>query len=109
MFVHIERYFINIVVFDQNNLKFCNTFPCRMVSDIQYYVLYVLKRLNIDPREIVYFSGRMSSREDITRAFSKYLPNIRFTGLAGNFILSYILGETEIHRFINIFNAASCE
>lgn len=109
MFVHIERYFINIVVFDQNNLKFCNTFPCRMVSDIQYYVLYIHKRLNMDPGEIVYFSGRMSSREDITRAFSKYLPSIRFTGLAGNHILSYVLGETEIHRFINIFNAVNCE
>ena len=75
----------------------------------EYFVMYVLKRLNISHDETIFFSGKAQGREEIVRAFSGYFRNIRFATSAGSNTLSYVLNENELYKYINIFNAASCE
>jgi len=107
--INIERDYINMIIFDQNALRFCNTFQFRTVSDIQYYIIYVLKKLNISHDETVYFSGMAIKQEEIMRAFSAYLTNVRFALPSGDFTFSYVLGERELNRFLILFSAAGCE
>jgi hypothetical protein len=107
--VHLEGDYLTVVIFDQNTLKFCNTFPYRSVTDVQYYVLYVLKRMNISQEETVYFSGRNLTRKEVLNSFSNYLSAIRFAAPEGNFTLSYVFNEIEIHRYLTIFSAVNCE
>jgi hypothetical protein len=47
VYIHFEKGYFDMVIFNQNSLKLCNTFYYQFVSDIQYFVLYVLKRMNI--------------------------------------------------------------
>jgi hypothetical protein len=107
--IHIEKEFFNLVIFNHNLLKFCNSFNHRNINDILYYVLNVFKNLNIKQEETIYFSGLTEKYDDLSSAFSIYIRNIKFAGPAGNFTFSYVFNEMERHRFINLFSIVSCE
>jgi Protein of unknown function (DUF3822) len=107
--VHVERDFFNLIIFNNNILKFCNSFAYRNISDILYYVLNVFKNLDIKQEETVYFSGLTEKYDDLSSSFSLYIRNIKFSEPSGNFTFSYVFNDTELHRFINLFTVLNCE
>ncbi len=107
--VHVDKEYLNISVFDQNSLRLCNTFNYQTASDIRYFILYVFKRLGLSQNDTVYFSGRISGHDDVMYSLSDYLRNIRYAQPAGNFTLSYVFNETEIHKYLNLFILSGCE
>ena len=107
--IHLERDYLNMIIFDQNTLKFCNTFYYKTISDIQYYILYVLKRLNIRQEETINFSGNAINQEEILHGFSNYLNAIKFAIPTGNYTFSYVFSETELQKFLILFSAVNCE
>lgn len=107
--VHVERDFFNLIVFDNNVLKFCNSFVYRNISDILYYVLNAFKNLGIKQEETIYFSGLTEKYDDLSSSFSLYVRNIKFSKPSGNFTFSYVFNDTELHRFINMFTVVDCE
>lgn len=106
--VHLENQYFNLIVFDQNSLRFCNTFNYRSLSDIQYYVFYTLKRINLSQEEIIYFSGKTDRYEKIASDFSRYARNVRFAEPAGNFTFSYIFNDDLLHKYLNLFTITNC-
>jgi hypothetical protein len=107
--VHVERDFFNLIIFNNNILKFCNSFAYRNISDILYYVLNAFKNLDIKQEETIYFSGITEKYDDLSSSFSLYIRNIRFAEPSGNFTFSYVFNDTELHRFMNLFNVVNCE
>jgi hypothetical protein len=107
--IHIERDFFNLVISNNNTLKFCNTYNYRNVSDILYFVLNVFRNLDIKQEETIYFSGLTEKYDDLSSNFSLYIRNIRFAEPAGNFSFSYVFNDMELHRYLNIFNVVNCE
>jgi hypothetical protein len=107
--VHVERDFFNIIIYNNNILKFCNSFAYRNISDILYYVLKTFKNLDIKQEETVYFSGLTEKYDDLSSSFSLYIRNIKFAEPSGNFTFSYVFNDMELHRFINLFNVVNCE
>jgi hypothetical protein len=107
--VHIERDFFNLIIFHSSDLKFCNTFCYRNVSDILYYVLNVFKTLNIKHEETIYFSGLTEKYDDISSGFSMYVRNLKFSEISGNCTFSYVFNATNLHRYINLFSLTTCE
>lgn len=107
--IHFEKEYFYAVIFDPNELRFCNTFYFRSRSDIEYYVLYVLKKMNIRQDETVYLSGKTREKEALVQGFSAYLNDVRFALPQGNYTFSYVLSEAELHRFLLLFSAANCE
>jgi hypothetical protein len=107
--VHVERDFFNLIVFNNNILKFCNSFVYRNISDILYYVLNTFKNLDIKQEETIYFSGITEKYDDLSSNFSLYIRHIKFAEPSGNFTFSYVFNDTELHRFINLFTAVNCE
>ena len=107
--VHIEREFINILVLEQNVLKFSNTFNYRNISDILYYVLNVIKSFNISHDKTIHFSGLTEKYDDLYSNFAIYIRELKFTGPAGNFSFSYVFNDVELHRYINLFSVTNCE
>ena len=98
-----------MIIYDQNSLKFCNAFNYRSLSDIQYYVFYVIKRLNISQDEIIHLSGKTEKYDRMVHDFSKYARNIRFAEPAGNFTFSYVFSEMIQHRYFHLFTVINCE
>ncbi len=107
--VHVEREFFNLFVFDHSTLKFSNTFNYRNISDILYFTLNVFKNMEISHDETVHFSGMTEKYDDLYSNFALYIRDLKFTGPSGNFTFSYVFNDIELHRFINLFTAASCE
>jgi len=107
--VHLEKDFFNLVIFDQSVLKFCNTFHYQTLSDIQYYVLYVLRRMNVGQEESVCFSGRRVKPKELDVIFSDYIKTIIFAEPSGNFTFSYVFNDTDLYRFLNLFSSTNCE
>lgn len=107
--LHFEKDYLDTVIFDPNELKFCNTFNFKSMSDIEYFVLYVLKKMNVRQDETIYLSGRTKEKEELRHAFSKYLTDVRFALPQGNYTFSYVLSEAELHRFLLLFSAVNCE
>jgi hypothetical protein len=107
--IHIEREFFNLIIFNHNLLKFCNSFSYRNITDILYFVLNVFKNLDIRQEETVYFSGLTEKYDDLSSNFSLYIRNIKFSEPAGNFTFSYVFNDTELQRFLNLFSVVNCE
>ncbi len=107
--IHFEKEYFDAVIFDPNELKFCNTFYFSSRSDIEYFVLYILKKMNVRQDETVYLSGKTQEKEALVHGLSAYLSDIRFAMPQGNYTFSYVLGEAELHRFLLLFSAVNCE
>ena len=107
--IHIEREYFNLIIFENNMLKFCNTYNYRNITDILYFVFNVFKKLDIKQEEAVYFSGLTEKYDDISSNFSIYIRNIKFAEPIGNFTFSYVFNDTDLHRFINLFSVVNCE
>lgn len=105
--IHLEKKFLSMTLFDQNSLRFCNTFTYESASDVRYYILYVLKRLNIGSDELIFLSGAIGKNDEIGYSLSDYLRNIRYAQPEGNFTLSYVFSETRVHKFLNLFIVSS--
>lgn len=107
--IHIEREYFNLIIFNNNLLKFCNTYNYRNISDILYFVLNVFKKLDIKQEETIYLSGLTEKYDDLSSNFSIYVRNLKFAEPSGNFTFSYVFNDTDPHRFINLFSSVNCE
>jgi hypothetical protein len=105
---HIERDYLNLILFRDNQLLFCNTYNYRNVSDILFYILNVFKKLNINQEETIHLSGMIEKFDDLHSSLSMYVRTIKFAEPKGNFIYSYVLNDMELHRYLNLFNALNC-
>ncbi len=107
--LHVERDFFNLIIFDHNTLKFCNTFNYRNSTDILYFALNVFKNMDINQEETVHFSGLTKKYDNLISDFSMYIRNIKFAVPSGNFTFSYVFNEMDLHRFLNLFTVVNCE
>ncbi|MGE5420625.1 MAG: DUF3822 family protein [Chloroflexota bacterium] len=106
--VHVERDYFNLLIFQSNDLKFCNTFQHRNISDILYFVLNVFNKLGIKQDETIYFSGLTEKQAGLSSEFSIYVRNVKFAEPSGNFTFSYVFNDIELHRYLNLFSVFNC-
>jgi hypothetical protein len=107
--IHVEREFFNLIIFNHNLLKFCNSFNYRNINDILYFVLNTFKNLGFTQEETIYFSGLTEKYDDLSSNFSIYVRNIKFAEPSGNSTFSYVFNDTDLHRFLNLFSIVNCE
>jgi len=106
--VHVERDFFNLILYNQNNLRFCNSFNYRNISDILYYILNVIKSMDIKQEETIYLSGLTERYDDLFSNLSLYIRNVKFAEPTGNFTFSYVFNDTGLHRYLNLINIVNC-
>ena len=107
--IHVEREFFNLIIFDHNLMKFCNSFKYRNITDILYFTLNVFRNLDIKQEETIHLSGLTEKYDDLSSNLSLYIRNVKFAEPAGNFTFSYVFNDTALHRFLNLFSAVNCE
>jgi hypothetical protein len=107
--LHVEREFFNLIIFDHNLMKFCNSFKYRNITDILYFTLNVFKNLGINQEETIYLSGLTEQYDDLSSNLSIYVRNVKFSEPSGNFTFSYVFNDTALHRYLNLFSVVNCE
>jgi hypothetical protein len=105
---HIESDFFNLIIFNENVLKFCNSFVYRNTSDILYHILNVFKSMNIRQEETIVLSGHTEMYDDLYSGIAMYIRGVRFAEPSGTFTFSYVFNDTPQHKYINLFTAISC-
>jgi hypothetical protein len=107
--IHVEREFFNLIIFEHNLMKFCNSFKYRNITDILYFALNVFRNLGINQEETIHLSGLTEKYDDLSSNFSLYIRSVKFAEPAGNFTFSYVFNDTDLHRFLNLFSLVNCE
>lgn len=107
--LHVEKEYFNLIIFDHNLLKFCNSFKYRNITDILYFVLNTFRNLGIKQEETIHMSGFAEKYDDLSSNLSLYIRNLKFAEPSGNFTFSYVFNEVPLHRFINLFTVVNCE
>jgi hypothetical protein len=105
---HIESDFFNLIIFNENVLKFCNSFVYRNTSDILYHILNVFKSMNIRQEETINLSGQTERYDELYSGLAIYIRGVKFAEPAGSFTFSYVFNEIPLHKYINLFTAVTC-
>jgi hypothetical protein len=106
--MNIERDFFNLIIFDQTQMKFCNTFRYRNITDILYFALNVFKNLGISQEETVHLSGRTEKYDDLSSNLGMYVRSLRYAWPAGPFTFSYVFNDASLHRYLNLYSSVNC-
>jgi hypothetical protein len=108
LFIHLEKEFFTLAVYNYGKLKLCNSFVYKNSTDILYYTLNIVKSHGMKPDLITVFSGHITRKDNLISEIASYLRNIRYAEPKGNYVFSYVMNEIDLFRFINIISAVTC-
>jgi hypothetical protein len=105
---HIEREFLNLLVYKGNKLVLCNAYAYKTASDILYFIMNAFNKLEIRQEETIWVSGAIRRNDSINAEMSPYIRTIRFSQPLGSSTFSYVFEDIDLHRFLNLFSVFNC-
>lgn len=107
--VHFEKSFITVIITEKKNLVFCNSFAYSALSDFGYFLFNILDRKGVKNDETIHISGMLEPYSEGHIAILNFAGNVRFASPVIRYNFSYVMNEVHLHRWLNLFTAASCE
>lgn len=110
-FIHIgQTYFDMVVISQQGELLFYNSFKFKNADDLVYYVLFAFEQLKLKPvASPLYLLGEIEIDSQIFERLYKYIGKIYFLERNNEFKYSYILDIFKEHYYFSLFNKELCE
>ncbi|MCU0361811.1 MAG: DUF3822 family protein [Bacteroidales bacterium] len=106
--INCESSHFDISVFSAGSLKFCNSFSYKSTSDILYFAMNVLNMIKAGRDDIINLSGAVSKDDALWSGLSVYFRNVRTAMPPPGYAFSYVFGDVEIQRYMNLFLAPGC-
>lgn len=76
---HLDHY--ELVIIEDNNLLFANSFQFDTKEDFLYYLLFTAEQLNLDPSELqLILLGDIEKESEVYKMTWRYIKNISFHG-----------------------------
>jgi hypothetical protein len=107
--LHFEKSFITVIIAENRNLTFCNSFPSTAITDAGYFLFSVLERRGIRNDETLHVSGIVEPYSELHLSLLNFAENIKFASPVIRQSYSYVMNEVHLHRWLNLFTAAACE
>jgi len=107
--LHLEKSFSTVIIAEKRNLTFCNSFAISSPQDGAYFLFSVLDRKGIRHDETICISGLVEPYSETHMALLNFSTGIRFASPLIRQSFSYVMNEVRLHRWLNLFTAASCE
>lgn len=107
--VHFEKSFITVVIAENRNLTFCNSFPSTATTDAGYFLFSVLDRSGIRNDETIHVSGIVDLYSEVHLSLLNFAETIKFVSPVIRQSYSYVMNEVHLHRWLNLFTAVACE
>jgi len=107
--IHFEKSFVTVIIAEKRNLTFCNSFAVSSPQDGAYFLFSVLDRKGIRHDENIHVSGAVEPYSEAHIALLNFSQGIRFAAPLIRQSFSYVMNEVHLHRWLNLFTAASCE
>ena len=107
--IHFEKGFTTVVITENRNLTFCNSFPGTAITDAGYFLFSVLDRRGIRNDETIHVSGIIEPYSEVHLSLLNFAENIKFATPLIRQSYSYVMNEVHMHRWLNLFTAVACE
>lgn len=79
IYVNLSSQYLQIIVFNREKLLFSNTFIHRSESDVLYFIMLVIKQLDLDAeKNRVILSGEIDEHSTTYSTLQKYIQHIEF-------------------------------
>ncbi len=107
--LHYEKEFVTVVTAEKRNITFCNSFAVSSPNDGAYFLFSVLDRKGIRHDQTIHVSGKIDPYSEAHIALLNFSSGVRFASPLIRQSFSYVMNEVQMHRWLNLFTAASCE
>lgn len=108
--VNINTDFIDICIIEDSKLLLYNNFVYKTETDILYFILYVFDQFNLDTQHTeLFLNGLIEKNNSLLNQLHKFIKQLKFDKLPGEFSYSYTFNKIPAHTFTNLFNLHLCE
>ncbi|TKG95847.1 DUF3822 family protein [Puteibacter caeruleilacunae] len=109
-FAHIGYNHLELAVFKDNQLQFCNQFYIKSPTDALYFIANTYKVHQLDAGVVdVIYSGIVDKKSDLFVMSKKYFRNVFLTGKNPNYQHSYTFNQIPATYFSTLINQNQCE
>lgn len=105
VYLNVEFDTVTVVVSQGSNLEYCNKFEYYTAEDLLYYVLYVMKELNLSQEntKVIAWGDFDYTSEHIDQLY-KYVRNIKIGDRPQGVSYGYMFDELEEHNYFPLYN-----
>lgn len=105
LFVNVSEYTFDVILIDQSELIFCNSFDYQSSEDFVYYLLFVCEQLKLNPETIkLKLSGEIEKNSALYSIILKYIRHVEFVNRSDMFDFSYRFYEMPDHFYYSLIN-----
>jgi hypothetical protein len=108
IFMNLREGKFDLLVFEGNQLKYCNTFHFLTPEDIGYYVIFVFEQLNMNPEEVTLeLLGNVDKFSPVYDLLFRYIRTIEFALRNDRVNYSYVFNDVPGHFYYSLLNPVS--
>ncbi len=105
----LYKHWIQLVIRNENELRFANVFYVRNHNDCLYYILNVLKKNHLDSKTPIVLTGFFEKNTPVYSELKKYFETVLFGRFVNKYAFSYTFFKEPEHQYISLIELAQCE
>ena len=110
LYINVLNRKLNILLFNQKDLLFNNSFNFQNVRDFVYYVMLVLDQFKINPETVpVYLCGQIMRESEIFKLLYRYIKNVDFLEAPDYLKFRSKYEALNAYKFFDLFILRLCE
>ncbi len=110
VFLHVDRFFLQIIGIEDKKISFYNQFKIKSFDDYIKYTISVMKGLHLDPEKSqVVMWGHLKKNSKHYKALQERIPNLSFGPRIKKFSFAHMFDEIQEHTFFDLFSLYFCQ
>jgi hypothetical protein len=107
--LHVQRDHFEILIFENKNLQFCNSFNYQTWDDLFYYLFFVMEQLGLQAENLdAMLIGEVSISSELYKKLRLYVNSLVLGPRSELFKFYDGFDEIPHHYFFNLINLNSC-
>jgi len=109
LFLNVQHNTFDLVVFNNGDFSYFNTFKFATDEDLIYYFFYVIDKLKLGLNDVsLKILGEVRNESTISRDIKKYIRDVSFVSRNSDFNYIDVFDDIPSHYFYNLLNAHLC-
>lgn len=108
--INIRSKIVEFALFHSGKLKFYNLFDCIHADELNYFILHLIKELDLNPTQTqVLLAGHIKRNDPHYERIKKYFSNIQFLSVWPLLAQSDLAEQLLPHEFFSLISLNLCE
>ncbi len=106
---NVQTDVLDIIIFKDSVLRFCNSFYYSNHTDLLYYLLFVIEQLKISTEDLsLYLSGAVESKSELIKLLNSYIRYVDLIPESPGKDFSLSPDMLPQHRYFDLLNVSLC-